>query len=180
MSLRERTRPGLGVIEPCLPSPAEVPPSGPGWLHEIKHDASASWPAATKPASVSSPRHGNDFTSRFPIIVAAVTALPARSFLIGGEAIVTNGDGLAVFDLIRHKRHGKVSWCAGLNSALCLMSTTRVMTKSFSSRPASSAARASCRSDLARCMVRALAALDQDQESEGSGGEARSRRRLGP
>jgi hypothetical protein len=125
-------------------------------------------------------RHGNDFTSRFPIIVAAVTALPARSFLIGGEAIVTNGDGLAVFDLIRHKRHGKASWCAGLISALCLMSTTRVMTKSFSSRPASSAARASCRSDLARCMVRALAALDQDQESEGSGGEARSRRRLGP
>ena len=31
MSLRERTRPGLGVIEPCLPSPAEAPPSGPGW-----------------------------------------------------------------------------------------------------------------------------------------------------
>src|SRR5262249_56371837 len=39
-------------------------------------------------------------------IVAAVTALPARSFLIDGEAIVTNGDGLAVFDLIRHNRHG--------------------------------------------------------------------------
>jgi hypothetical protein len=32
------TRPGLGVIEPCLPSPAKAPPSGPGWLHEIKHD----------------------------------------------------------------------------------------------------------------------------------------------
>ena len=44
-------------------------------------------------------RHGNDFSSRFPVIVAAVTALPARSFLIDGEAIVTNGDGLAVFDL---------------------------------------------------------------------------------
>src|SRR6516162_6492910 len=38
MSLRERTRPGLGIIEPCLPSPAKAPPSGPGWLHEIKHD----------------------------------------------------------------------------------------------------------------------------------------------
>jgi bifunctional non-homologous end joining protein LigD len=50
-------------------------------------------------------RNGNDFTNRFPIIVAAVTALPARSFLIDGEAIVTNGDGLA-FDLIRHKRYG--------------------------------------------------------------------------
>jgi hypothetical protein len=30
--------PGLGFIEPCLPSPAKAPPSGPGWLHEIKHD----------------------------------------------------------------------------------------------------------------------------------------------
>ncbi len=38
MSLRERTRPGLGIIEPCLPSPAKAPPTGPGWLHEIKHD----------------------------------------------------------------------------------------------------------------------------------------------
>ena len=35
---RERTRPGLGIIEPCLPSPAKAPPSGPGWIHEIKHD----------------------------------------------------------------------------------------------------------------------------------------------
>jgi hypothetical protein len=38
MSLRERTRPGLGIIEPCLPITANVPPSGPGWTHEIKHD----------------------------------------------------------------------------------------------------------------------------------------------
>jgi ATP-dependent DNA ligase len=35
--LRRRT-PGLGIIEPCLPSPAKAPPSGPKWLHEIKHD----------------------------------------------------------------------------------------------------------------------------------------------
>jgi hypothetical protein len=27
MSLRERSRPGLGIIEPCLPSPAKAPPS---------------------------------------------------------------------------------------------------------------------------------------------------------
>src|SRR3974390_2647211 len=38
MSLRERTRPGRGIVEPCLPSPAKAPPSGPGWIHEIKHD----------------------------------------------------------------------------------------------------------------------------------------------
>jgi hypothetical protein len=28
----------IGLIEPCLRSPAKAPPSGPDWLHEIKHD----------------------------------------------------------------------------------------------------------------------------------------------
>jgi hypothetical protein len=27
-----------GFVEPCIPTAARVPPSGPGWLHEIKHD----------------------------------------------------------------------------------------------------------------------------------------------
>jgi ATP-dependent DNA ligase len=27
-----------GFIEPCLPSPADRLPSGPDWVHEIKHD----------------------------------------------------------------------------------------------------------------------------------------------
>jgi ATP-dependent DNA ligase len=106
MSLRERTRPGLGIIEPCLPSPAKAPPSGPGWLHEIKHDGFRILARRDTAGVRLITRNGNDFTNRFPIIVAAVAALTARSFLIDGEAIVTNGDGLAVFDLIRHKRHG--------------------------------------------------------------------------
>jgi hypothetical protein len=34
--LRERVaRHGIGVIEPCLPSPAKAPPAGAGWIHEI-------------------------------------------------------------------------------------------------------------------------------------------------
>jgi bifunctional non-homologous end joining protein LigD len=106
MSLRERTRPGLGLIEPCLPSPAKAPPSGPGWLHEIKHDGIRIFARRDRAGVRLITRHGNDFTSRFPLAVAAVAALPGRSFLIDGEAIVTNGDGVAVFDLIRHKRHG--------------------------------------------------------------------------
>jgi bifunctional non-homologous end joining protein LigD len=38
-------------------------------------------------------RHGNDFTHRFPLAGAAISALPGRSLLIDGEAIVTNSDG---------------------------------------------------------------------------------------
>ena len=25
-------------FDPCLPRPAQEPPAGPGWIHEIKHD----------------------------------------------------------------------------------------------------------------------------------------------
>ena len=51
-------------------------------------------------------RNGHDFTARFPLAAAAVTTLPSRSFLIDGEAIVTDDKGLAVFELICRARHG--------------------------------------------------------------------------
>jgi hypothetical protein len=37
------------------------------------------------------------YTSRFPLAATAVTALPARSFLIDGEAIVTLASVLVAF-----------------------------------------------------------------------------------
>jgi ATP-dependent DNA ligase len=105
MSLREST-PRLGIIEPCLPSPAKAPPSGPGWFHEIKHDGFRIMARRDGAGVRLISRHGTDFTSRFPLAVEAVSLLSARSFLLDGEAIVTNDRGLAVFDLIRHTRHG--------------------------------------------------------------------------
>ena len=38
-------------------------------------------------------RNGHDFTHRFPLAAAAVTALPGRSFLIDSKAIVTDDNG---------------------------------------------------------------------------------------
>ena len=46
-------------------------------------------------------RKGNDLTQRFPFIAMAVAALPVPSCLIDGEAIVSDDDGLAIFDRIR-------------------------------------------------------------------------------
>jgi bifunctional non-homologous end joining protein LigD len=113
MSLRERTRPGLGIIEPCLPSPAKVPPSGPGWIHEIKHDGFRIMARRDGAGVRLFSRNGHDFTARFPLAAGALAALPAHSFLIDGEAIVTDDDGLAVFDLIRRSRNGsKAVLCA--------------------------------------------------------------------
>jgi bifunctional non-homologous end joining protein LigD len=104
--LGSRAARSVGFIKPCLPSPAHRPPTGDGWLHEIKHDGIRIMARRDGAGVLLITRHGNDFTARFPLAVAAVTTLPARSFLIDGEAIVTNGDGLAVFDLIRRARHG--------------------------------------------------------------------------
>jgi bifunctional non-homologous end joining protein LigD len=102
MSLREReTRPGLGIIEPCLPSPANAPPSGPGWLHEIKHDGFRILARKDAAGVRLITRAGNDFSSRFPFIAMAVGKLAVRSCLIDGEAVVCDQNGLAVFDLIR-------------------------------------------------------------------------------
>jgi len=61
--LRERTRPALGIIEPCLPSPAKAPPSGPGWLHEIKHDGFRILARKDGAGVRLITRKGNDFSS---------------------------------------------------------------------------------------------------------------------
>jgi hypothetical protein len=36
--MRRRLAADTKFIEPCLPSPADKPPSGSKWIHEIKHD----------------------------------------------------------------------------------------------------------------------------------------------
>jgi ATP-dependent DNA ligase len=36
--MRRRLAADTKFIEPCLPSPADKPPSGANWIHEIKHD----------------------------------------------------------------------------------------------------------------------------------------------
>src|SRR5262249_47799074 len=44
------------------------------------------------------------WTGRFPLIAEAAGALRARSFLIDGEAVACDGDGLPVFDRLRYRR----------------------------------------------------------------------------
>ena len=105
MSLRERTRPGLGIGEPCLPSPAKAPPRGPGWLHEIKHDGFRILARRDSAGFGSLPAPEMILRFASPVAAEAVAALPAHSFLIDGEMIVTDETGLAVFDLIRRRRH---------------------------------------------------------------------------
>src|ERR1700739_1138952 len=106
MSLRERTRPGLGIIEPCLPSPAKAPPSGPGWIHEIKHDGFRILARRDSAGVRLITRAGNDFSSRFPFIAMAVSKLPVSSCLIDAGAIVCDENGRAAQGFARRVAQG--------------------------------------------------------------------------
>jgi bifunctional non-homologous end joining protein LigD len=102
---RLRTEKTLPCFEPCLPKPAKAPPAGPGWIHEIKHDGFRILAHRQGRAVRLIARNGNDFADRFPLAASAIEALPIKSCVIDGEAIVCDDNGLAVFDLIRGHGH---------------------------------------------------------------------------
>jgi bifunctional non-homologous end joining protein LigD len=82
-------------IEPCLPSPADKPPSGSNWIHEIKHDGYRLM-ARRDPVGIRLiTRRGNDWTQRYPLVVEAVNHLNVRSCLIDGEVVCCDERGLS-------------------------------------------------------------------------------------
>jgi ATP dependent DNA ligase domain len=83
----------LAFIEPCLPSP-DRPPFGADWIHEIKLDGFRMMVRRDGASVRLLTRKGYDWTGRFPLIAAAAEALRAWSFLIDGEAVACDGDGL--------------------------------------------------------------------------------------
>jgi ATP-dependent DNA ligase len=93
-----------GFIQLCLPSRAERPPSGPGWIHEIKHDGFRMMVRRDAAGVRLLTRRGNDWTHRYPLIAAAVGALRVGSCLIDGEAVACGDDGLPAFDRLRYRR----------------------------------------------------------------------------
>ena len=95
----------LRFIEPCLPSPADRPPSGSNWIHEIKHDGYRLMARRDSVGIRLITRRGNDWSDRFPLVVEAVNHLKVRSCLIDGEVVCCDERGLARFDVLRRRRN---------------------------------------------------------------------------
>jgi ATP-dependent DNA ligase len=94
--------------EPCQPTSAAKPPSGPGWIHEIKYDGYRMMAARAAGSTRLITRNGHDWAARYPLVVAAVDALWARSCIIDGELVKCDERGLAVFDLLRTGPRAKI------------------------------------------------------------------------
>ena len=67
---------------------------------------SGSWPVATRSGIRLITRKGNDWTTRYPLVVEAVNHLKVRSCLIDGEVVCCDEKGVAAFQLLRHRRNG--------------------------------------------------------------------------
>jgi bifunctional non-homologous end joining protein LigD len=164
-----------GFVAPCIPSVAHKPPSGPDWVHEIKHDGYRLIVRRGGPAVRLFTRRGFDWTDRYPAIAAVAAKLRAKSFTLDGEAAVSGADGVAVFAALHRRRavpdailhafdllelNGKdlrplplgerkaklARLLAGSTAGIVSTSTPMRMAPPCSSTPAGSGWRASCRS----------------------------------
>jgi bifunctional non-homologous end joining protein LigD len=95
-----------GFIEPCQPSKVARPPSGPLWVHELKHDGYRLMVRRDGARVRCFTRNGHDWADRFPAIVDAAHRIKAASFLIDGEAVIAHDDGTPDFRALRSKRRG--------------------------------------------------------------------------
>jgi bifunctional non-homologous end joining protein LigD len=96
-----------GFVDPCIPSRAPKPPSGPDWVHEVKHDGYRLIVCRNGETVRLFTRRGYGWTDRYPAIAAAAAKLRAKSFTLDGEAVVTGAVGVAMFEA--HHRRGRVT-----------------------------------------------------------------------
>jgi bifunctional non-homologous end joining protein LigD len=82
------------------------PPSGPLWVHEIKHDGYRLMVRRDGARVRCFTRNGHDWSDRLPAIVEAAARLQAPSFLIDGEAVIARDDGTPDFHALRSPTPG--------------------------------------------------------------------------
>jgi bifunctional non-homologous end joining protein LigD len=71
--MERAVRPKAAFVEPCLPTLADKPPSGPRWIHEIKHDGYRLQARRETGGVHLITRNGFHWTERYPSVVAALS-----------------------------------------------------------------------------------------------------------
>lgn len=81
----------LRLYQPCLPTRAVKPPTGPNWVHEIKHDGFRIVARRINDVVRLQTKQGYDYAERYPLIVEAISRLKVSSIVIDGEAMCFSG-----------------------------------------------------------------------------------------
>jgi bifunctional non-homologous end joining protein LigD len=88
-------------LEPSLAKLSAQPPTGPKWLHEIKHDGYRMQARIDGRSIKLLTRTGLDWTARFKSIATALTKLRLGSASIDGEIVVEDQSGLSSFNSLQ-------------------------------------------------------------------------------
>ncbi|WP_395446889.1 DNA ligase D [Aminobacter sp. UC22_36] len=84
-------------IEPQLATAAPKPPTGEGWLHEIKFDGYRTMVHLEAGTAKLITRSGIDWTKRYGKLASAFRDLPCSDAVIDGEIVVLDDNGLSRF-----------------------------------------------------------------------------------
>jgi bifunctional non-homologous end joining protein LigD len=88
-------------VEPALAEAADGPPTGKGWLHEIKQDGYRMQARIDGGKVKLLTRKNLDWTKRFPTIAKALEQLPVSSALIDGELVAQEESGISTFTALQ-------------------------------------------------------------------------------
>src|SRR5690348_17248029 len=109
-----KAAPTPGFIEPSHPTELDIAPSGDEWISEVKFDGYRIQVHANGGRAKVYTRNGLDWTQQFARIAQAALKLPAKNFILDGEAIVQDEHGVADFHALRRslgKKHGDALLC---------------------------------------------------------------------
>jgi bifunctional non-homologous end joining protein LigD len=104
-----KSRLPIGFIIPAQAVLASRPPSGPSWVHEIKHDGYRMIVRRDGVAVRIYSRNAYDWTARLRAIADGAGRIKARSFTIDGEAVVPGPDGLSRFEELSRREGARTA-----------------------------------------------------------------------
>jgi bifunctional non-homologous end joining protein LigD len=92
------------MFEFCLPTKATIVPDGPDWLHEVKYDGYRLRLERDGDRVRLITRGGYNWTDRYPIVEAA-RKIRQKQFVLDGEAVILDVDGISDFDALHSRKH---------------------------------------------------------------------------
>ena len=110
---RLSTKPA-GFILPCRPTVAAQPPSGAGWVHELKHDGYSLQIHVRDGRVKLYTMNGADWSKRYPRIVEEAARIKDHA-IIDAEVVCLDSKGVAQFELLHNRGNDAAALALGFD-----------------------------------------------------------------
>ncbi|WKZ33208.1 MAG: DNA ligase D [Thermodesulfobacteriota bacterium] len=99
---RYQKKPMPEMMRPALATLVDAPPSGGGWVHELKYDGYRILAEIREESVRLITRNGNDWTDRFQSIAGALSRLFLKEAWLDGEVVAIGEEGITSFEGLQH------------------------------------------------------------------------------